>query len=323
MRFKQLLEEYSDLLSVRDLRKTTICSHLRIIKRFKTYLEGRGIKGFNEVGIKTMIEYLDFLKVSSKYSHGYIYLKISILKSFFRFLYEKKLIDSHLVAKYSYLRPKKELPKDLPEQKELFSLLDRGFNSLEKALLELYYGTGLRLSEAIRLNLKDLDFSNNLIFIKEGKGRKDRIVPVTDTVLACIKVYLKERGKVASGDEPLFLSRINKRITPTVVYRIFKKLKTKKGKRLNPHTLRHCFATHMLENDASIRDISEILGHEDLSTTARYTKIETVSLKRIIKRFHPRENEIYSDEKIILPKDQFFSRKKGCKRKRRNSLKVI
>jgi site-specific recombinase XerD len=319
MRFSELLKEYEQLLIVRNYAKNTIESCKRIIRNLFKYLQGKKIM-LNDVTLNEMNHYTEYLIASGKYSHNYIYGQISAIKGFFRFLYSHKYIERDEVSNYAYIKAKKELPKDLPSQEELYTILSEvNLNIMEKTIIELYYATGIRLSELIGLNVGDVDFNNNLLFIKEGKGMNDRIVPLTDHALRLIQDHLKACEKV-SLDDPLFLSSIGKRISETVIARIFRKVKeeSQTTKKLNAHTLRHCFATHMLENGASVRDIQEILGHEDLGTTQRYTQVEISDLKRVIKRFHPRENEIYSDEQIILPNDQFFTRKKGCKRDRKS-----
>ncbi len=321
MRFHELLLQYQDLLIVRNCVSKTISSNVRILLRFWRYVQGKNIKNMNLIALNDMTAYVDYLKV--KYSHSYVYLQMNVIRDFFRFLYSHQYIDSNELSDYVYIRPKKELPKNLPVQEDIDQLLQQSLPLLDRAVIELYYATGMRLSELINLNIADVDFKNNLIFIREGKGKKDRIVPLTDHCLRLIEDYVNmARKKYQSKNEALFLSNTGNRITETVVRRIFKQIQnqdpdTKNMKKITPHILRHSFATHMLQNGAAVRDIQEILGHEDLGTTQRYTKVDISDLKKVIKRFHPRENEIYTDEEIILPKDRFFNRKPGCKRHRK------
>lgn len=316
MSFYSSLSEYIQYLEAKNYAKNTLSAQRRIVLQFFRYLNERGLTDFREATPATVIHYRDYLKKGKGYSHNYIYLQMGVIKSFYRFLYERRLIKDKSLTEYSYLRPIKDLPKEIPAEEELSLLLDKDFNKRDKAILELYYGTGLRHSELIRLNRADIDFSQNLVFVHKGKGKKDRLVPVTDYALGLVSDYLRSRK---DKSEALFLSSTGKRIDDNIVTRIFKKLNQQSplGKNVTPHTLRHCFATHLLRGGAKIRQVQEILGHEDMGTTQRYTHLEITDLKQAIKRFHPTENELYSDEPIPLPGNQFFKRKPGCKRKKR------
>lgn len=342
MLFNLLLNEYEDHLIVRNLKRKTISSTVRVLTMFWKYIHGKGGESITAAKVCDIVGYIDYLKGASRHSHGYIYLQVSVIRNFFRYLYSHKYVESNDVSEYIYIRSQKSLPRNLPSEDDLNSLLSGDIPLTDRTIVELYYGTGIRLSELINLNINDADLKSNLLFIRDGKGDKDRIVPLTDYCVGLIKDYLLTRGDRTSssskgqdvrelgqskGADPLFLSSTKKRITQTVIARIFKRLNesavyaVKNKTHLSSHVLRHSFATHMLKNGAGIRDIQEILGHSDIGTTERYTKVEITDLKRVIKRYHPRENEIYTSEKIVLPSNTFFTRKSGCKRKRKSPLR--
>jgi len=177
----------------------------------------------------------------------------------------------------------------------------------DRTMFEVLYGTGIRIGELEKLNISDIDFNEKVIFIRQGKGGKDRIVPCTDTALEFLKEYItKVRPALSyfnSRQKVLFLSRSGKRFTAGAFRKMLAKYlkKSQIKKRISPHSFRHSFATHLLAGGANIRYVQEILGHEELSTTAIYTRVAVVNLKKEIKHFHPRENELYEAAELKIP----------------------
>lgn len=178
----------------------------------------------------------------------------------------------------------------------------------DRCMYELMYGTGIRVGELCSLNSIDVDIKTGKLFIWKGKGRKERVVPLGKNVIKHINRYIrKSRNALAKRTgkreetKALFLTRDGKRISIQVVEKRLKKWFRDSGikrKRISPHVLRHSFATHMLENGADIKHIKEILGHSSIQTTVIYTHFSVKNLKKLIKMYHPRENELYEEIKV-------------------------
>lgn len=160
-----------------------------------------------------------------------------------------------------------------------------------RAIIEMMYGSGLRVSELCDIRLSRLSLDEGLVII-EGKGAKQRIVPVSDTAVGCIEAYLPQRSlqEIRYGDDDiLFLNRRGGRMTRVMVFYIIKQLADEAGirKRVSPHTLRHSFATHLLEGGANLRAIQQMLGHETIATTEIYLHLDTSMLRRELLEHHP------------------------------------
>ncbi len=238
--------------------------------------------------------YIGYLHAHRK-SRATVERHLSTLKSFFRFLVLRHLIDSNPATRIPLPRKEKRLPEFLTTT-EAEALLDSSRDNLDfksirdMAIAELLYGTGLRVSEAAGLNLDDIDpFSDEIHVI--GKGNKERIVPMTPVVREALDVYLRERG-VKTGTflrfgaaGPVFINHRGTRLTDRSMRRSLKKLAIthKLLKHVHPHQLRHSFATHLLDAGADLRAIQELLGHSSLATTQKYTH---VSLERLLKVYH-------------------------------------
>jgi integrase/recombinase XerC len=158
----------------------------------------------------------------------------------------------------------------------------------DRAILELLYSSGLRVSELVGLNLNQLDLDLGSVRVM-GKGRKERIVPVGVKAVEALKAYLEERG-VLKGDDPIFINSFGGRLTARSVGRLIKKYTRHSGifRKVSPHSLRHTFATHLLDAGADIREIQEMLGHSSLSTTQRYTHVSMGKLMEVYDKAHPR-----------------------------------
>lgn len=160
----------------------------------------------------------------------------------------------------------------------------------DKAIIELLYGTGMRVSELCNLDDRDIDYDSRLVTVL-GKRRKQRIIPVIDKAIDAVKDYLKVRDKISkSNANNLFVSSNGKRMIPASVYRIVSKRirEVSNVERKGPHTLRHSFATHLLNHGADLEAVRQLLGHESLSTTQVYTHLSVEQLKKIYKSAHPR-----------------------------------
>jgi len=221
--------------------------------------------------------------------------KLAALRSFFRFLNRERLLEGNPARPV----PSPARPKTLPA----VLTVDEAARLLEtpggpprsplrdRALLELLYSSGLRVSELTGLDVEDLDLSEGSVRVR-GKGRKERIVPVGRKAIEAVRAYLaKERCGGGAGERALFLNvRDGGRLTSRSVHRLLGARALRQGwrKRISPHALRHSFATHLLGSGADLRAIQEMLGHQSLSTTQRYTRLDTEQLTRIYESAHPR-----------------------------------
>lgn len=222
--------------------------------------------------------------------------KLSSLKSFYRFLkVEGRRVDDpavHIPAP----KVEKRLPEVLPVR-EVGKLLATGVAGRsdeqrlrDRAILELLYASGLRRAEIARIDVNDVDLQARHVRVM-GKGRKQRIVPMNRAAAAAIDAYLRVRPR--SGDEALFLGRTGHRLTPRHVWHIFNTIYRISGVKLHasPHTLRHSFATHLLENGVDLITIAEFLGHESVATTQIYTNLSMDHKRRAYDEAHPRDRE--------------------------------
>src|SRR5262249_2802361 len=216
--------------------------------------------------------------------------KLAAVRSCFRFLARRGLIDENPARQVRSPRPDRRLPSFLPKD-ESKELLDRATGASEQeqrdhALLELLYATGIRVAECCGLDYADVDFGQGTIRVL-GKGDRERVVPVGEAALAAVDRYLTLRA-VRRG--PLFTNRRGRRLTTRSVHRIVGQRARLTGitRRVTPHTLRHTFATHLLGEGADLRLIQELLGHRRLSTTQRYTHVSPEQLMKVYDAAHPR-----------------------------------
>lgn len=221
--------------------------------------------------------------------------KLSSLRSFFRFLLRKEKIKVDPMLKVAGPKKKKPLPAFLKE-KEMNRLLDElpfeeDFEGCrDRTILEVFYATGMRLSELIGLNDADVDFFSGLIKVT-GKRSKQRLIPFGDELKKDLLAYIKVRNEAfPSGVEAFFVLKSGKRMYPVGVYRLVKENLSKVAtlKKRSPHVLRHTFATAMLNHNAELRAVQELLGHESLTTTGIYAHTTFEELKKVYKQAHPR-----------------------------------
>ena len=218
--------------------------------------------------------------------------KVSTIKSFFRYLTQENLIDYNI----SNLIPSPKVAKKIPHYlsknkiKELMSLPDLSTKKglMHKSILEIFYSTGLRISELAEIKTKNLDLNKNILKVL-GKGNKERIVIIGKIASESIKNYLR----VSKNSDNIYLypssNKMNSHISVSYVYKMVKKYLSKitNNEKMSPHSLRHSFATHLLNNGADLMSVKELLGHDDLSSTQIYTHISTDKIKKIYKQSHP------------------------------------
>ncbi len=221
--------------------------------------------------------------------------KLSSLRSFYRFLLRKKAISVNPLLKISGLKKKKTLPSFLKVE-EMDRILDEtsfgeGFEGCrDRMILEMFYATGMRLSELIGLNDADVDFSARLIKVT-GKRNKQRLIPFGDELSDDLLKYIKVRNEaLPEREKALFVLSNGDRMYPAAVYKLVRRNLSKVVtlKKKSPHVLRHTFATAMLNDNAELRAVKELLGHESLATTEIYTHTTFEELKKVYKQAHPR-----------------------------------
>jgi len=217
---------------------------------------------------------------------------LSTLRSFFKFLTRESVLKINPILMLSSPKLEKHLPSFMTEE-EVAKLIESAFGKDDKderglrdrAILETFYSSGLRISELVGLSLEDVDFISGIVKVK-GKGKKERVVPIGDAALLTIKKYLDKRKKQS---EAMFLNKNGKRITTRgvrgIVSKYLKGLGLNKG--ISAHTFRHSFATHLLNRGADLRTVQELLGHANLSTTQIYTHLTTEKLKNVYDKAHP------------------------------------
>lgn len=285
------------LIVEKGLAKNTIESYERDLKSYLKYLKKiEDIGDLNDVQRVQIIHFLAYLKDGGKSSKT-LARHIASIRAFHQFLLRERAVKQDPTVHIESPQSERSLPKVL-SLKEVERLLETPqgndhFSIRDKAMLELLYATGIRVSELIGLTLGDLHLSMGFIRCI-GKGNKERIIPIGKSAAAALEEYLSEgRPKFVSKnhrDESLFLNLYGKKLSRQGFWKILKGLALKAGiqKDLTPHTLRHSFATHLLENGADLRAVQEMLGHADISTTQIYTHITKSRLRDVYSKFHPR-----------------------------------
>ena len=272
----------------------TIKSYKNDINKFLNFLLERKIE-LKEV---SKIEIRDFL--ADQYDLGLskktIARRLASIKSLFKFLFNSSFVTKNPTLFLSTPKISKKLPDFIDEKmiNELMNQPDLGSEKglRDKAVLELFYSTGMRLSELISLNISSVDDKNNLIRVT-GKGSKERLIPFGKRAKFSIENYLKKRAlnwNSLNKEIPLFVNNKNERVPRrTIQRRISNYIKMiASGKRLGPHTLRHTFATHLMDRGADIRAVGDLLGHSSLSSTQVYTHVKPERMKQVYKQSHPR-----------------------------------
>ena len=297
---KTFIDDYLNyLLLEKRLAKNTLNSYQFDLECFNDYFKKQNIYSINEEDIT---KYLEYLSNEKKLTPRTIERHLTTLRGFFKYLVKTECIKTDIMKNIENLKLNKYLPTTLTtdEIDKLMNIkLDTPFNYRTKAMLEMMYGSGLRVSELVNLTLNDIDLYNNTILIN-GKGSKERIVPLGEYAKEYLSLYLNVRSsllkKQNGNSDKLFLNNHGKPITRNGFNFLLNNLLKEKEieKKATPHTLRHSFATHMLDNGADLRTIQELLGHSDIVTTRIYTHI---SKKKIHENYN--EYEIRGDENEI------------------------
>jgi len=235
-----------------------------------------------------------------QYSKSTVARKLATLRSFYKFLVKRNHLANNPVTSIRTPKQDKKLPQFL-EYADVQRLLttppaDTWLGARDRAILEVLYSTGMRVSELVSLNMDDVDFLGEVIHIR-GKGKKERISPIGSSALQAIQHYIEFRNKRMANDSSfdakvLFANKHGQRLSTRSVRRKMDKYLRMAGldPAISPHTLRHSFATHMLNNGADLRSVQELLGHQSLSTTQIYTHLSTTKIKEVYDNAHPRDS---------------------------------
>ena len=287
-----------NLKEVRNLSDNTLISYKHDVKSFIEFISTHtgsevSIKYLNDMKISDFRSFLSYLR-NKDISSTSIARIISSLKSFFNYLLNTNLIESTVVQSLRTPKQKKSLPRPISSELAIETIKhaqdmekEKWIGLRNKSILMLLYGCGLRISEALNLNFEDIN-ENDYLIIK-GKGNKERMVPLMDYIKNDIENYIHECPKYFMKDDPLFVGKRLDRLSPRIIQYVLEKIRHNLSlpETATPHALRHSFATHLLNSGGDLRTIQELLGHSSLSTTQKYTKVETEKLYDAYSKAHP------------------------------------
>ena len=297
MRIDETIDEYiNSLVSELHLSKNTKDTYQNTLVKYKDYLLKNHITKINQIKRRNITDYLEILH-KNKLTSETIAHHLTVIKNYHKFLVQNEYINENVAKSIERPNITKKLPNvlSIDEVNKLLDITENtAFDTRNKCMLELLYGTGLRISELLSLTINDIDTINSTVRCI-GKGDKERIVPINDYIIESLNTYLNVRGELLKNKntKELFLNRNGDKLTRKGFFKILKKLLLEKGLNTNvsPHTLRHSFATHLLEYGADLRVIQEMLGHSDISTTRIYTHITNKKVREDYNNYHPRNKE--------------------------------
>jgi integrase/recombinase XerC len=287
-------EEY--LRHEKNASEHTLINYLNDLRQFQEFLGARkhGQDDVRSIDHRVIRHFLSFLH-QRRYKKSSIGRKVASIRAFFRFLHRERVVEVNPAKIVATPKAEKKHPRFLtvddafrlmeaPDEKTLQGLRD-------KAILEVFYASGVRISELAGLNEEDVDLSIGLMKVM-GKGRKERIVTLGSHAIQAVQNYLKAKEVLPAEQKktPMFLNRYGKRLSGRGIRRVVEKYVNQAvlSNRISPHGLRHSFATHLLDGGADLRSIQELLGHVSLSTTQKYTHLSMDKLMEVYDRTHPR-----------------------------------
>ena len=292
------IKNYIDYLTFeRRNAKNTYNSYKSDLEEYRLFLKQRHIEDVRDIKRDDIAKYMEFLH-KEKNKETSIARKLTAIKNFHKYMYVKEVTANDVSSTIERPKLVKHLPNVLTVE-EVDRLLDIKPDTIydvrNKAMLELLYGTGLRISELLDLRVFDIDLENCIVRCT-GKGSKERIVPIGEYIIVYLNKYLEIRPEFIKkkNNDYLFLNKNGTRLSRFSFFKILKKLLDDKNikKDVSPHSLRHSFATHMLENGADLRSIQELLGHSDIATTRIYTHISNNKVKKDYEEYHPRSKKM-------------------------------
>ena len=295
---KQFNSWVDNLSKIRSLSNNTIVSYKSDVLKFFKFLESHldsipSIKNLRNLTITDFRSFLSYQRNNGIISNS-IARNISSLKSFFNYLIKHDVLKNSPVLSLKSPKLKKSLPRPINVNLAIEVIKyakiiedEKWIGLRNKSILLLLYGCGLRISEALSLNYEDIE-NEDYILVK-GKGGKERIVPMMDYIKKGILDYINECPKEIRSEDPLFVGKRMNRLSPRIIQYALEKIRNSLSlpETATPHALRHSFATHLLDSGGDLRTIQELLGHSSLSTTQKYTKVETSKLYEAYSKSHP------------------------------------
>ncbi len=293
---QQLVEDYLAYLSVeRGLANNTLSAYGRDLRAYVRFLQGQSLTALSETTKETVRTYLEQLHNRGR-AASTISRNLAAIKSFYQFMVREDCLSVDPTEHLQSPKVEKRLPHvmSLTEVEALLSqpAAEEPASQRDKAMLEVLYATGIRVSELVSLNVNDVNLEVGFLRCL-GKGNKERIVPLGSVAVRALSQYLEQgRTKLvkSAAETALFVNQHGRRLTRQGFWKITKRYakEAKIDESITPHTLRHSFATHLLENGADLRSVQEMLGHADISTTQIYTHVTRNRLKEVYQKAHPR-----------------------------------
>ncbi len=285
---KKHIEQFCNSLKAeKDVSPHTMRAYTKDLEEFLSFTDKKP-QDIDNLDIRGFLASLHYRKLKK----SSIARKLATIRSFFKYLHREGIVKKNPAKLVSSPKVQKILPRFLTVD-EAFALMDspKGDTfqaSRDKAILELLYSSGLRVSELTTLDINDFDIKESLVRVK-GKGKKERIIPIGSKAVEAMENYLPERILLKKKSQALFLNNRGGRLTQRSIRRIvdkYSRMVALKG-HLSPHALRHTFATHLLHGGADLRSIQELLGHASLSTTQKYTHVDIAYLMEVYDKAHP------------------------------------
>lgn len=288
----ELPESFLTYLSVeKGLSKNTLSSYETDLRKYALFLTDNN-SALSTAAAGDIIDFIDLLR-GKGYALSSICRYISSIKAFYKYLLIEKLREDDPAETIQLPKKWERVPKALAFE-DVRSLLDARYSGRtfrrDASMIELLYASGLRVSELVAIRLGDINFEAGFIRVL-GKGEKERVVPVNKRALDSIRSYIQEeRPAIIKKKQSLYLfvTASGRPMTRQRFWQTIKAVGQRIGLDLSPHTIRHCFATHLLEGGADLRSVQKMLGHSDISTTQIYTKVTTDRIKKVFRKYHPR-----------------------------------
>ncbi len=287
---QRYLDKFKNYLTIeKNLSENTVINYMSDLQDFASRFPDKDLKDIDYMNLR---KYLAELK-NENLSKKSMARKLSTLRTFFKFLNRDGYIKDNPALSISTPKQEKKLPIFLDENEVVRFITSpdvakkNGYR--DRAVLETLYSTGIRVSELVGMNIDNIDFISGLIKVT-GKGRKQRLSPIGDVALKAVRDYLGSKNRKSNKEKAIFLNKSGTRITDRSIRRIVDKyIKVSSVKeKISPHSLRHSFATHLLNKGADLRSVQELLGHKNLSTTQIYTHVSSERLKNVYDKAHPR-----------------------------------
>ena len=295
---ERYINKFIDYLKIqKNYSDYTMINYEKDLEEYLNFLNNKNYD-YNDIDYKKCMDYLIYLD-EKKYKKNSISRKLSSLRTFYKFLVLNNYSDNNPFILISSPKKEKRIPKFINYQgiDEIFNIPDIKTmeGQREKVILEILYGSGIRVSELVNIKIKDIDFNNKTILIF-GKGSKERIVPFGDYALEALNTYINDGRNKYLGDNTsdyLIVGKNEPNLTTRRIEQIINKLIKKTSIKMNitPHMFRHTFATHLLDNGCDLIAVQELLGHESLSSTEVYTHVSNEHLREVYYKCHPRNRK--------------------------------